>query len=477
MIRLWVSSLIAGTAFVAGSSCAAEILRLPDGSWIGPPVVVEGKLHVQDEPEVVWMNDAYKLVKHPWYRINFGPRRPWLRAIYDGLPELLQKQIKSPPTTKPRTTFFSPVNKALLFPCNGSKFESNYDFAFLDEGGHIGCSDTQLQVYRSGDLLGVQGVLPRLSATITLAAWAKESRSHDKFSMPPISMMRFRNPLHASTSSAPEWPDGKRDLVQKWRGLTFTLTKAVRGEERHQTGTKTTFEYLVEGKKSLIDYNLVRFLVEDNRGNIRHYGFGATGDNESLRISEDGHLLWPDNLNWRVRFFLTPQNPTFMHAAEYSRVRVAFPDPTKLEPRIIAPVLDLNGTILRNLRISPDPQPVFSFDKPVISRSYHPAMLEFEVVKTPSPRVIQAFHFHDGVLPFTERFQEVNGVSYTSLDRSMKSDASGSNPADRLPLGAIASMKLQIALDKSADFLEFVIAATPVETLEFYFQPELITAK
>jgi len=339
--------------------------------------------------------------------------------------------------------FNSPANFVLVFPCGGQEIESRYDFAFLDEDGKVGQSGDELFTGRAGDLLCAPVVLPRLTSEVSLAAWEKGGPGQlTDFSKPPTAKMVFPNPLLAKPDSVPMWEDGKQQVVQEWRGITITLNKATRTASKAAGAARTSFDFKLTREKSSEDLVKVDWYIEDNRRNFYHPdGGGGWSSGEGMfSFSTVNEALWAENLNWRLSLRVFPANTATMLANEHRRIRIDLSDVSNLAPQVIAPVMDLNGTIIRNLRVARDPRPAGFWKKENFDQWYVPALIEFEVEKSAPATVIQFLNFYDGVLPFEQRRRWLSTASESSDHRTMTS---------------------QIALDKSADFLEI------------YFQPEL----
>lgn len=447
-----------------GVAWAVEVLTLPDGSWIGPPMVVEAK---PVPPRVTSPFDIHRSVE-PNFRAKITEDKTLLRQLYETLPAALQKTLKTPPAAPASTTFESPVERVLVFPKgNGWPVSgSRYDFAIADKDGNIGEGVADTLNYHVGSLVAMAAVVPRLSPEVTLMAWERAKGQYKTdFSKPPVAKMVFANPLYSKNSGAPLWPDGKSQQEQTWRGRTLRLEKAVRalhdvelGEEK-KISSGVDFDLVLEGGRTARDLGDVQWFLEDNRGNFlkpTSTGYSWGSDTKEVVISYNSRSVafWPENLNWRLTLVLRPSSLAVMEEKEYRRVRIQHPK-GRVEETMVDEGFEINGVNFKSLRISTDTKPP-KYRQPEIEQWYVLAVIEFEVENAPPDVFIELGYFYDGFIPFSDRTNEV-GQPKPDLQNKNKN-------IGRIP----------VALDKQADFLEFVISVTREERLEFYFQPELL---
>ena len=447
-----------------GAVWGAEVLKLPDGSWIGPPVMVEAK---PDRSRVTSPFDTYRSAQ-PRFRAEIREDKTLLRQLFEVLPTALQKKMKTPPPAPTSGFFDMPVDRVLVFSTGGGwpLSTSRYDYALADKDGNIGEGISNGWNRAVGSLLIVPAVVPRLSPEVTFLAWER-AKGADKpdFTKPPVAKMVFRNPLYSESPVPPLWPDGKSEIEMKWRGRTLRLEKAVRSlhdvelGDRKKISAGVDFDFVLEGSRTAKDLGDVEWFLEDNRGNFlqttsTRSGWSSNQATVSLSYSSSSVAFWPENLNWRLTLVLRPSNLAVMEEKEYRRIRIQHPK-GRVEEKVVEAAFEINGVSFKNLRISADPKPR-EFDQPEIAQWYVPAVIEFEVENAPPGVFIEFSHFYDGFLPFTDR---PHGVGKPRHDYRRNNEHLGRFP---------------VALDRQADFLEFVISVTREERLEFYFQPELL---
>lgn len=456
--------LAVGVVGSLGAAWAVEVLTLPDGSWIGPPVVVEAK---PMPPRVTSPFDINRSVK-PSFQADISEDKTLLRRLYETLPAALQKTLKTPPAAPASATIESSVDWVLVFPTgNGWPVSgSRYDFAIADKDGNIGEGDLDTMRYNVGSLVAIDAVVPRMSAEMTLLAWERAKGDYKPdFSKEPVAKMVFANPLYSKNPGAPLWPDGKNEREQTWRGRTLSMEKATRvlQEVKLSNGKKiqqgVDFDFVLKGGRTAKDMGEVEWFLEDNRGNfLKPTSTGSSwgGDLKKLPINYSGNSVafWPENLNWRLTLVLRPSNLAVMDEKEYRRIRIQHPK-ARVEDKMVDAAFEINGVGFKNLRISPDSTPP-KYYQPEIEQWYVPAVIEFEVENAPPDVFIELGYFYDGFIPFEDRPNEI-GQPKPDLRNKNKN-------IGRIP----------VALDKQADFLEFVISVTKEERLEFYFQPELL---
>jgi len=456
-----VRTLVAGVGVFSGWVWGAEALMLPDGSWIGPPMVVGAKPAL---PTAVSPFEWYRPIERR-FSATIGEDKTLLRQLYEVLPAALQKTVKSPPLAPRKTTVYVPLDQVLVFPTGGGwpMKGSRYAYAFADQNGNIGEGMPDAMERHVGELAYLPAVLPRLSPEVSLMAWelAKGEYQAD-FSKPPAAKMVFANPVYLKNPSAPLWPDGKSEMQRSWRGRTVRLEEATRVLSDYEDRNGKTqsagvdFEFVVQGARSAEDLGELEWFLEDNRGNFfSPSSRGSSGGSDSRGVLV-GHgssavAFWPENLNWRLTLVLRPSNLGVMTENEYRRIRIKHPK-GKIEDQVVETSIELNGAVINNLRIGPDPKPRY-FDEPNIAKWYVPAVIEFDVEKVPPDVLIQVRHFYDGFVPFEDRTGEIRRPALQHQDGSRA----------RIP----------VALDRQADYLEFVVSVTREEQLEFYFQPEL----
>lgn len=434
---------------------------LPDGSWIGPPMVVMGK------PAVPQTFSPFETNRPSTtrYEAVIGEDKTLLRRLFEALPAALQKTVKSPPAAPLSRRTDSPVEEVLVFPTGGGwpVKGSRYAFAFADEDGKVGEGVEDLMNDHVGELVYLPAVLPRASREVSLLAWEMEAGTFQAdFSKQPIAKMVFANPLHAKgVPPAQLWPDGKVEMEKAWRGRTVRLEKATRvlhnfeDKDKKKRNAGVDFDFVVEGARTEKDMGEIEWFLEDNRGNFfqpdsRGSSWGSSSKGILVGYSSSDVAFWPENLNWRLTLVLRPSRPAVMTGDEFRRIRIEHPR-GKVEERVVEWSFEVNGAVFKQLRIAPDPKGRF-FDIPEIAQWYVPAVVEFEVVKAPPGVFVELGSFYDGVLPFEERRSEIEAPK----------PLGGKGPVARVP----------VALDKQADFLEFVISVTREERLEFYFRPE-----
>lgn len=439
-----------------------EVLKLPDGSWIGPPEMVEAS---PVPPRSDSPFETYRTITNRFTTV-IGEEASLMRRLFEVLPAALQKTIKTPPAVPAKRSFDSPVDRALVFPTGGGwpVTKSRYAYAFADAAGNIGEGMDDMLKDQVGVLAFMPALLPRLSPEVTLLAWElEEGKYRADFSQAPLAKMAFANPLHVKHPTAPLWPDGTKELERTWRGRTILLDEATRVlhefEERDKKKKKAgiSFDLLVKGARTAKEFNDLEWFLEDNRGNFykpsgRGWSTMSGSDGLNLSHSSSEAALWPENPNWRLTLVFRPTSLTMMTPNEYRRIRINHPR-GKVENQVIEQSLEINGATLTHLRIAPDPQPPHS-DQPDIDQWYVPAVIEFEVASAAPGAFVEASYFYDGLAPFSDRHQMI----------------SKPHPTTR----AGTKARIPVALDKEAEFLEFVISVTQEERLEFYFQPKLL---
>ena len=463
-LRQRAGALVVCFGFGVGWVSGVEVLRLPDGSWIGPPVVVEAK---PVPPRAASPFDIHRSVE-PSFQAAISEDKTLLRRLYEVLPTALQKSMKSPPAAPASTTVDSPVDKVLVFQTGGGwpVKNSRYYYALADRDGNIGEGVSEAMLHRVGSLVAMPAVVPKLSPEVKLMVWEHAANEYRvNFSKPPLAKMVFANPLYSKAVAAPLWPDGKVERECSWRGRTVRLEKALRvlhdteGNDGKKNSAGVDFDFVVQGARSVTDTGDMKWFIEDNRGNFlmpRTAGSSLGHNAQRMLISHRGRevAFWPENLNWRLTLFLRPSNLAVMEEKEYRRIRIQHPR-GKVEEKMVDAAFEINGVGFKNLRISSDSKPP-NYQQLEIDQWYVPAVIEFEVVNAPQDVFVEVSHFYDGFMPFKDRPSEIG------LPRP---DLRGYNgPIGRIP----------VALDKQADFLEFVISVTREERLEFYFQPELL---
>lgn len=435
---------------------------LPDGSWIGPPMLVE-LAPVNAIP--VSPFDTY-LSPEKRFTAVIGEDKTLMRRLFEVLPPALQKTIKTPPSAPANRSVDSPVDRVLVFPTGGgwSLKSSRYAYAFADGVGNIGEGMDDMLKDHVGVLAYMPALLPRLSPEVTLLAWALEEGTYQAdFSQPPIAKMAFANPLDLKQPTAPLWPAGTVEMERTWRGRTIRLDKATRvlhafeDRDKKKKSAGVSFDLLVKGARTAKEFHDLEWFLEDNRGNFykpsgRGWFWGSNSEGLTIGHSSREVALWPENPNWRLTLVFRPTSLTMMTPNEYRRIRIKH-SRGKIENQVIEQSLEINGATLTDLRIAPDPQPPHS-DQPDIEKWYVPAVIEFEVASAAPGSFVEASYFYDGLAPFSDRHSEI---------REPK-------PNDRRGTKA----RIPVALDKEAEFLEFVISVTREERLEFYFQPELL---
>jgi hypothetical protein len=394
-----------------------------------------------------------------------GEDKTLLRQLYEVLPAALQTTVKSPPLPPMKTTIDVPVDQVLVFPTGGGwpMKGSRYAYAFADQNGNIGEGMPDAMERHLGELAYLPAVLPRLSPEVSLMAWelAKSEYQAD-FSKPPVAKMVFANPVYSKNPSAPLWPDGKREMERNWRGRTVRLEEATRVLSDYEDRNGKTqsagvdFEFVVQGARSTEDLGELEWFLEDNRGNFfspSSRGSSEGSDSRGVLVSHGSSAVafWPENLNWRLTLVLRASNLGVMTENEYRRIRIKHPK-GKIEDQVVETSIELNGAVFKNLRIGPDPKPR-NYDLPNIFQWYLPAVIEFDVEEVSPDVLIQVSHFYDGFVPFEDRPGEIRRPALQHQDGFRA----------RIP----------VAVDKQADYLEFVVSVTREERLEFYFQPEL----
>jgi len=459
--RRMVRTLVAGVGVFSGWVWGAEALMLPDGSWIGPPMVVGAKPAL---PTAVSPFEWYRPIERR-FSATIGEDKTLLRKLYEVLPAALQKTVKSPPLAPRKTTVYVPLDQVLVFPTGGGwpMKGSRYAYAFADQNGNIGEGMPDAMERHVGELAYLPAVLPRLSPEVSLMAWelAKGEYQAD-FSKPPVAKMVFANPVYSTNPSAPLWPDGKTEVERIWRGRTLRLEKATRVQSdfEDQEGKKRSagvaFDFVVQGARSAADLGELQWFLEDNRGNYympSSRGSSSGSDSRGVLVSHGSSAVafWPENLNWRLTLVLRPSNLGVMTENEYRRIRIKHPK-GKIEDQVVETSFELNGAVFKNLRIRQDPNPQ-NHDLPKGAPWYLPAVIELDVEKVPPDVLIEVSHFYDGFVPFEDR---PGGIRKPALRGRGQSGA-----------------QIRVALDKQADYLEFVLSVTREEQLEFYFQPEL----
>jgi hypothetical protein len=441
----------------------ADVLRFPDGSWIGRPVAVEAAPLPAVSPRWhdSWRPDDAK----ERFRAEIGEEKTLLRRLYEGLPPGVAGKIPSAPAAPRRTTVSSPVDRILVFPTgNGWPApEARHAYAWADRDGNVGSwGDGELDDRVPG-MVHLPGVVPRLSPEISLLAWKLEAGEYRiDFSRPPVARMTFRNPLQARPETAPAWPDGKEVREQTWRGRTLRLERATRatldrpGPIGRTLRPGVDFDFKVSGTRTENDFEDNAWHLEDNRGNVfwptsRGYSWGLG----SWSIGTTVPALWPDNPNWRLTLWLRADRLGVLQEGECRRFRHDHP---RGEPggRVLAERVEVNGAVLRNLRIGPDPKPDTMREDPEgFARWYVPAQIEFEVETLPPGSELGITGLHDGVVPFPDRRRDVA----TPRIEAVRPGGTGG--------------RIRVAIDREAEFLEFALFVSRWEPLEFYFQPEL----
>lgn len=456
--------LAVGAVGSLGGAWAVEVLTLPDGSWIGPPVVVEAK---PVPPRAVLPLENYRSIE-PCFEAKIGEDKTLLRQLYEVLPAALQKSVKSPPKAPKTTTYSGPVDKVLVFPTGGGwpVRDSRYFYAFADQDGNIGEATSRVMERHVGGLAYLPAVLPKRSAKVTLMAWEKgEDEYRPNFSKPPVAKMAFANPLFSANPPATLWPESKVERERTWRGRTLRLERASRvlhdmeDSDRKKRSAGIDFDFVLEGARTPRDLGWVDWFLEDNWGRFfmpdsKSSSWGSNSSKVNIGYTSSNVAFWPENLNWRLTLVLRPSNLAVMDEKEYRRVRIQHPK-GRVEETMVDEGFEINGVNFKSLRISTDTKPP-KYRQPEIEQWYVPAVIEFEVENAPPDVFIELGYFYDGFIPFEHRPNEI-GQPKPDLGNKNKN-------IGRIP----------VALDKQADFLEFVISVTREERLEFYFQPELL---
>lgn len=430
-------------------------MKLPDGSWVGQPKLLRASAMGKLEPNSVSSSSRFSynnFVKG--FGVEVTADKSWLRSLYEGLPEVVRKTLKSQPTVPFRRLVTSQVEWVLVFPTDirTPDKESRFFVALWDEQGGLGQGANFYEMELDDGFLAIPCVIPRMSKVLTLGAWKMGKDEYElNYKAKPVATMKFENPLLKHLTSAPLWPDGTKDLVKEWRGRTFTLLDAKRDEKKPET----SFNIRVSAQLTDRDYSILDWYVKDNRGNFfvpRSKSF-STGGYESFVISSRAPLLWRENLNWCLGLCVVPANALALKPSEWRRVRIEMPKQELTEELVVAPPFELNGVRFKYLRLAPDFKPGRKFINLKLNDRYYTARLMFDVEANRPGVVVDVINFHDGVLPFHQRASEVSTVD--------------DNIA--LPSGKMR----RLAVDRTADFLEFVVTATSVETIEFKFQPKV----
>ncbi len=451
LLRFALSSSVALGAFLAG---AAEVLRLPDGSWVGAPVLEVAK------PRASAALDPFTDQIHSEltpYQASVGEKKTLWRQLYETLPRELQRQFKSPPSA-PRVWHGnnSPVPAFLVFPTGGgwSTTKQPYRYALADAKGRIGVPCADFMSRAAGSIAFAPANLPRRSPDVTLLAWERGDK--EDYSQPPVAQLKFRNPLYEPDSQPPLWPDGKVELEQRWRDVTLRLEKFSRFTRREKhLPAGLNIEGKLEGLRYSKELYSCEWQVSDNRGNVddprgsRGRGYGR----DLFTFSLSYPAFWPENPNWRLTLWLRPLTPVTMHEDEFKRVRIEQPLGDE-ESRVVAEEIVLRHATVRNVRLSRNPSPP-KWHLPMIESGLYAAVkLDYEADVTDAQTLVRVTQFYDGLAPF---------------------DTTSGGEHQRLARETIKNRIQEIALtlDKRTEVLEFVLSATRPERVEFYFQPEM----
>jgi hypothetical protein len=425
-MKVWLTVILVVFAGFASRCPADDVLRLPDGVWIGAPVPVETR------------------------------PRPKTNEWEDRSREAVLAMPRSPASMTVSTS----AAYVMLFPARpGITKETlkRYRFAIADEQGVAADLDDDSPEFRvfADRWVYVDAHVPHHSKTITLQAWrVPEGESQADRSRPPVATATFRNRF-ADLAVKPSWPAGQKQTSLAWNGVSLELTKSSRKSAPPESGTGVQLEFKSLGQWTGDDFEWVAAVVEDGFGNLHRFsGWGRSSHSEgwqTWRWTSPRRLLWSYPSGLKFTLWLRPTHRFGLPPSAFRRIRLPLP-PSWTEATASEVPFEFNGQSIAQIRLRKAPPPSYYKLADWILARYESAVLELRpdgAKGTLDLSQLSIIEVSDGYVPFEDRVTP-----------------------DLKARGSFQDGELPLWIDKRAEFLEFTIISAVPDKLEFYFQPE-----
>ncbi len=428
---------------------ADDVLRLPDGIWIGASVPVETRPRPKTNE---WEDRCREAV--------LAENETLSRKLYELLPPELQKHVPSVPRSPASMTVSTSAAYVMLFPASPGITEETlkrYRFAIADEQGVAADLDDSSPEFRvfADRWVFVDAHVPHHSKTITLQAWQlPDGKTRADRSRPPVATATFRNRF-ADLAVKPSWPAGQKQTSLVWNGVSLEATKCWRKSGPPESGFGFQIECKSIGQWTDNDDLRGGAVVEDRFGNRHRFdisGWSAHTEGWQNRTwSSQRRLFWQNSSDLKFTLWLRPTHGFGLPPSAFRRIRIPLP-PGWTEATASVVPFEFNGQSIAQIRLRKAPPPTrYKLADWILAR-YDSATLELK----PDPAKglldlsqLNVIEVSDGWVPFGDRVTPDLEIG-----------------------GSFQDGVLPIWLDKRAEFLEFTIISAVPDKLEFYFQPE-----